>query len=652
MFTTKEKLFGGQNTISTKKRTGVRAKALKAMMLLAMGSVFSLPLAGSALAGPAKVKSKSLSIDAVYQHNTVRVISLGHEKFDAIEDGGNIKLRVRGHVDLKGTGRVMVGGFLLGWCGGAPNCSQFTVRYIDSSSMEKKKWSFDHELNIPTDLISHSGPGGIAPYPDGDRLIQACNNAMNGQGPVTAVTLDNNLTVSASAHTHKWRPFDGFFAVGNWNETHYGGDVGMSNTFPIKVECVPSEELLSQPISVTNHVVDTASGDVGACPRRVEHGTSIYYRRPTTATFKIKQNGNVVETVERSTETQTLSDGTKQYVIHYGTELMSPEGNNTYRVKVVGGPQSDAVQLNVNCSAFDITFANLSHTAPDNGTCPRQVWQVASFITNGPGSFTYELKHKLFGVFYEKEIEAQLFDGIYKAVDTRVIQLIEGETEFLAQVKGADGINSGWQSINIECEAGVNPGLPGEIDELTVDRQDPGVEFPNSPAKVNPVVEGKTGGLVAPLNPTHANPKPASKAPLIVDPKPAPKKAKPTKPKTKTAPVRVNPKPKKKKLICVGGKARGGKCSCGKNKTLKKAGKHKFQCIAVAKPLKKKKEVRTNPTPKKKKKAVRTNSVGKKKKSKLICKGGKIRSKKCSCPKGLKRKKKGKNKFLCFRPAG
>lgn len=585
MLIAKTSLPTGHQKKFTEKKACLRAKTLNTTMILVIGSVVSLSTAGSALADPARIKSKSLSIDTVFQQNTVRVISSGHEKFDAIEGGGNIKLWVRGHVDPKGLGRVMVGGFLLGWCGGAPNCSQFTVRYIDSASMEKKKWSFDHELNIPTDLISHSGPSGIAPYPDGDRLIQSCNNAMNGQGPVEAVTLDSYLTVSASAYTHKWKPFDGFFGVTNWNETHYGGDVGVSDTFPVKVECVPSEELLSQPIAVSNRAVDTASGDVGACPRRVEHSTSIYYRRPTTATFKIKQNGSVVRTVERSTEAQSLSDGTTQHVIHYDTELTSPEGNNNYRVKVVSGPESNAVQLNIDCSAFDITFADLSHAAPDNGKCPRQVWQTSSFITNGPGSFTYELRHKLFGVIYEKEVEAQLFDGIYKAVDTRVIQLIEGETEFLAQVKGSDGINTGWQSINIECEAKVKSELTGDTNELTIGQNDPGLDMPKPTGKVNPLVGGAAiGGLIAPRKPTHANPKPDPQTPItIVDPKPAPKKQKP------------------EIAVCKNGKIRNSKCYCPKSAKQIKISRFEYICKAlkIAAPKKPKKPVRANPNKKK-----------------------------------------------------
>jgi len=124
--------------------------------------------------------------------------------------------------------------------------------------------------------------------------------------------------------------------------------------------------------------------------------------------------------------------------------------------------------------------------------------------------------------------------------------------------------------------------------------------------------------------------------------------AKPTKP---TNSIAGTTKPKKRKLVCAGGKVRSGKCACGKNKLVRKVAKRKFQCIAIAKPKKKKQALRVNPEPKKKK-AKRTNPAKKKRKLALICKGGKIRNNKCGCPKGKLRKKQGKRKFLCFRPAG
>jgi hypothetical protein len=115
-------------------------KTMKATLLLLMGSMFSLPLASDASADPANIKSKSLNVDSVYQQNIVRVISRGHEKFDAIEDGGNIKLWVRGHVDPKGLGRVYVGGFLLGLL----DLSRFNAAPSShlSSYLFESQWAF------------------------------------------------------------------------------------------------------------------------------------------------------------------------------------------------------------------------------------------------------------------------------------------------------------------------------------------------------------------------------------------------------------------------------------------------------------------------------------------------------------------------------
>jgi hypothetical protein len=55
-----------------------------------------------------------------------------------------------------------------------------------------------------------------------------------------------------------------------------------------------------------------------------------------------------------------------------------------------------------------------------------------------------------------------------------------------------------------------------------------------------------------------------------------------TKPKRVTEPKRVNPKAVKQKLVCKGGKVTGGKCRCGANRKRIKLGKNSFACRKVA----------------------------------------------------------------------
>lgn len=731
-------------------------KLLPTLGVVLATSIFTIAMNDVAEADTAKIKSKEFTATAINGHRTVRVISRGHERFDAIEDGGTLRVNVAGHVDTKGIARVLVGGFLLGHCTASPNCSQFTMRFIESQLPDAKRWNFNKTLFIPTDLITHDSSSGIAPYPDGNRLIEGCNSRMNGDGPVRNVKYITNMNISASARTKRWKPFDGFFAVGHWNEFHFGGDVGISDNFLVDVECVPSEQLLSEPASVTTRVEDLDSENPGSCPRSIKHFTSIYYYQPTDVRFNIKLNGEVVQSVEQSTIAQALSDGTTQHVLHHETEIVSPGGPNGYQIKIVGGGESTVKYYQVYCAGLRVTSSHLKYNFVPTGECPRTVWETATFYTNGPGLVNYKIKHSGGLVFKQGEVEAQLFGTQYKAVAQRTFAPIDSvDWDLNAIPEGFETAESGWTKLKLQCshesdgeftldtnpqDDAINPVVASwEGDIFIADGNTPKGEY-KRPAQVSFQVEreksgdfdyhiscsngrsfsgsaqsfnsggakwkafgthdfnmlrpmnlqcrlrevkssGKTvsidmvslvfggsvnpdlgeapGGLTVGGKNTNSatsgkkvigtkNPTPEPKKPVRVN-QPKPKKAK--------EPVRTNPKPKAKpkskkaKLTCLGGKVKGSKCVCGKNKLKRKISSNKYQCIAVAKPPKKKPVLRTNPKTKKDK-AVRTNSSKKKKKVALVCKGGKVRSNKCKCPKGFSRKKTGNKKFLCFRPAG
>jgi hypothetical protein len=114
---------------------------------------------------------------------------------------------------------------------------------------------------------------------------------------------------------------------------------------------------------------------------------------------------------------------------------------------------------------------------------------------------------------------------------------------------------------------------------------------------------------------------------------------------TKTTPTRTNPakttptrvNPKKARLVCKGGTARGGKCRCGSNATRVKLAANTFQCKPKAK--------RTNP---KKTGAKRANPTS----QKLVCVGGTVRGNKCKCGSKMVRRKVKANTFQCVRRTG
>jgi len=130
----------------------------------------------------------------------------------------------------------------------------------------------------------------------------------------------------------------------------------------------------------------------------------------------------------------------------------------------------------------------------------------------------------------------------------------------------------------------------------------------------NDLSSGRDPTSSSPLRPVRANP-----------PKPKKPAVRKNPPKLKKPAVRANPPKPKKPAV------------------RKNPPKPKKPTVRTNPPKPKKPAVRANP-PKPKKSAVRTNSIS--------CKGGKVRNGKCRCGSKKKRRKLGKNSFMCFKPAG
>lgn len=272
--------------------------------------------------------------------------------------------------------------------------------------------------------------------------------------------------------------------------------------------------------------LDIAGGN--ACPRNAKVTTRIIYDHPKTAKFDIVRNGKVLKTVEIKARREPLSDGSRQWVIDRIDQVEAKAGQNQFRIVVKGGGKSAMKVANVECAPFQVLFSDLKYTVANGGTCPKKVWETATFLATGPGEATLQLVQENGSVFYEKTLNTILKNGKYTLVNQRVLS-IDRDTnkKFRAQIKGQSGIHSKWAQLKVDC-----------------------------PQRTNPKPENKKVGPKA-LN---------------------------TKPKTTHSstnkPARVSPAQKKQGLICKDGKARGGKCHCGKAKVAKKIGNRRFVCVA------------------------------------------------------------------------
>ncbi|MEM8650837.1 MAG: hypothetical protein AAGF54_09935 [Pseudomonadota bacterium] len=421
----------------------------------------------------------------------------------------------------------------------------------------------------------------------------------------------------------------------------------------------------------------------GECPRTVWETATFHTNGPGKVKYKIQHSGGIVfKTGE--VESKLFSNGKYKAVAQRTfspTEAVEwdmkaiPVGfedaqSTLTKLKYLCNPKSDGNfsndtsnddPINPTVAKWQGDIAIADGNAP-KGNFPRPAQVVFNVESETSGNFNYHISCSNGRTFQGSANSFQSGSGKWKAFgahnfnQTRPMAL----QCRLREVK-ANGKKKSIDKATFRFEAGrVNPEVAGGVDGLTSGGRKPTNASTGS---------GKIGTKVAPPKRTngyaqiclggkirYGNVCQCPQGTKRVKIGTAKYKCKmdriatPTKPDIKTAPVRTSP-PKKRKLVCLGGKVRGNKCACGKNKLVRKVAKKRFQCIAVAKPPKKKQalSVRTNPN---KDKPVRTNPNKKKKKVALICKGGKIRGNKCGCSKGYLRKKTGKRKFMCYRPAG
>jgi hypothetical protein len=398
----------------------------------------------------------------------------------------------------------------------------------------------------------------------------------------------------------------------------------------------------SEPVEVLMNL-DVAGGN--ACPRNARITTRIVYEQAKTARFDIVRNGKVLKTVEIKARREPLSDGSTQWVVDRIDDVEAKAGQNQFRVVVKGGGRSAMKVANIECAPFEILFSDLQYNVAGGGSCPKKVWETATFSASGPGTAVLQLVQENGSVFYEKQMETILKNGAYKLVNQRVLSIDrDTDRKFRAQIKGQSGVHSKWAELKVTCPKRTNPRpeakKPG-ADHLTAEPRS--TASPEKPKRVSPEPKQASlvckGGKVA-----NGKCRCGANRTLVKIGKAAfacQKQAVRTNPEPKKQaekPKRVNPEPKQASLVCKGGKVANGKCRCGPNRTLVKIGKAAFACQKQA--------ARANPEPRKnaeKPKRVQPQQT----RQNLVCQGGKVQGGKCRCGQKKVAKKVGNRQFAC-----
>ncbi len=422
----------------------------------------------------------------------------------------------------------------------------------------------------------------------------------------------------------------------NGSQTSKPSDGGIP--LPSNADTAPSGD----PIEVKMNL-DVAGGN--ACPRNARVTTRIVYEQEKTAQFDIVRNGKVLKTVEIKARREPLSDGSVQWVVDRIDNVEAKAGQNQFRIVVKGGGKSAMKVANIECAPFEILFSDLKYNVADGGSCPKKVWETATFQASGPGTAVLQLVQENGSVFYEKQMETILKNGTYRMVNQRVLSIDrDTDKKFRAQIKGQSGVHSKWAQLKVTCatRTNPNPGAPKPgADKLTAEPRN--TASPDTPKRVNPEPKRASlvckGGKVANgkcrcgANRTLVKIGKAAfacqKQAVRVTPQPN---------KDAGTPKRVNPEPKRASLVCKGGKVANGKCRCGQNRTLVKIGKAAFACQKQA--------VRVTPQPRKNAenpKRVQPQQT----KQRLVCQGGKVQGGKCRCGQKKVARKIGNRQFAC-----
>jgi len=532
----------------------------------------------SAEAQDAKIKKFSFDVAPLYKQQFVVTSKFG-DKWDTIESG-TVKIRAHGVLDTKRRGKIIVAGLYLGDCT-SNLCPQRPT--IWSEAVLKNRWYFDFAASISSSKLHFSKPGAITPFPMGDEILRACNSHLTAYGASRDVTFTHPFRITFSADTHKTKLIGKHFYGSEDLDEHFNGDVNRTREVRIPIVCKANKLKTEKPAPYAVATSIVQDGD--RCPRQVKMITDVFYLRPggEASIRTLHNSGNVVEQTKKATG---KAPNTPYYRARFTRMIVAKKGKHTFESRVKGGLNAPIKKLKVTCPEFNIDLTTLKYETYNNKVCPRKVRETATFYTNGPGVFRYQIKNMQGAVLHQKKIKARWQNGRYMAVAVRNFRMNAYEGDRIAQLKSDSGVNSGWTKLKVACDAKNN----------------------------NQISTGNTG---AQNNQATQTPKPKVK--VAVPTKPKVKVAAPVKPRVKKPKIKKpkTQRPKAAKLFCKGGKQRGKRCVCTKRAKLKKIGNRRFACVAPVM------------------------------KAKLICVNGRKKANRCVCPRSAKMVKRGARKFQC-----
>ncbi len=219
----------------------------------------------------------------------------------------------------------------------------------------------------------------------------------------------------------------------------------------INLECQAVSHFVNPDYTIDDFKVRHAS-NVPACPRPYQVSAS-FNRKPEVALAARKpvdlDYWLEVDGVKGERRSVMFRPQERDATISHEVKL--DPGTHKLRIVLKEGQTTRIVERKVECGPLRLISSTLSYN--QTGTCPKKVYETATFVFNQPGLTAYRIRHQGGKVVHTGNIEIKRDGDTYRAVGQRVITMGAFDGMMRAEIAGNDTAHSAWTPLNVTCAA-------------------------------------------------------------------------------------------------------------------------------------------------------------------------------------------------------
>ncbi len=438
------------------------------------------------------------------------------------------------------------------------------------------------DRNVAFSLDARQAFNGILPIDQA--MVDMCNTAHPELPSEDSVVSTAGITVFAGFSWHK-RSSLVQAGDGGWGFSE-GRPAIAFTTIEVEVVCsgkpvpraagLPPTRAKPKPVSVALGVDQRGE----TCPKTVTVKAYADYKSPATATMRMLPMGKRIGKIRKVETRRVEAFGKVWHRAETAFSYTLDPGEKTFRLRVDGEADAERT-VTIDCPPFKVISAWLKYEVKDNGICPKEVVETATFKTTRPGWVDFVIKHQSGLPAWQDRLTARRSGGGYSATHVRTFTVGEFSSQFMADVKNSPA-NSGWVGLKVECP--VVPAVTGASNDMKPRRIEPGRSRRNTIVKTAPDATGREMAepSIAPRQAVIGKPpkwikptsKPVCQGGRLVKASSGPTVYRCLCPLGKPRQVRkgwlcpARLAPRAAKPLCRGGVVRSGKCACGPSKTL------------------------------------------------------------------------------------